>query len=161
MTNASILWRRLDLSGHESARIFFDQSHWNLEGTAVFAYNKQPCRLSYQILCDADWQTLSTKVTGWIANQSIEIEISVDDERCWWINSKEQKEVSNCLDIDLNFSPSTNLLPIRRLGLEIGQEAIVSAAWLRFPSFKLEALEQKYRRIDENMRAGGGVLELK
>jgi hypothetical protein len=51
--------------------------------------------------------------------------------------------------LDLNFSPSTNLLPIRRLNLAVGQEAQVKAAWLRFPSFELEPLSQVYRRIDE------------
>jgi hypothetical protein len=38
--------------------------------------------------------------------------------------------------------------PIRRLSLDIGQEAKVRAAWLRFPGFTLEPLEQLYRRID-------------
>lgn len=56
--------------------------------------------------------------------------------------------MADCIDLDLNFSPSTNLLPIRRLGLAVGQEAEVKAAWLRFPSFTLEALKQLYRRID-------------
>jgi hypothetical protein len=41
-------------------------------------------------------------------------------------------------------------LPIRRLGLEVGQEAEVKAAWLRFPSCKLEPLLQKYRRTGPN-----------
>lgn len=56
--------------------------------------------------------------------------------------------MAGCIDLDLNFSPSTNLLPIRRLGLAIGQEAVARAAWLRFPSFTLEPLEHLYRRID-------------
>ena len=56
--------------------------------------------------------------------------------------------VAGCVDLDLNFSPSTNLLPIRRLNLSVGQEAAVRAAWLRFPSFILEPLEQLYRRVD-------------
>ncbi len=54
-----------------------------------------------------------------------------------------------CIDLDLNFSPSTNLLPIRRLALTVGETADVRAAWLRFPSFKLEPLPQQYRRIGE------------
>jgi len=54
--------------------------------------------------------------------------------------------VAGCIDLDLNFSPSTNLLPIRRLSLTVGEEASVRAAWLRFPSFTLEPLEQIYRR---------------
>lgn len=53
------------------------------------------------------------------------------------------------MDVDLNFSPATNLLPIRRLGLEVGASAEVRAAWLRFPTFQLEPLVQQYRRLDE------------
>lgn len=53
--------------------------------------------------------------------------------------------MTGCLDLDLNFSPSTNLLPIRRLALAPGQSAEVKAAWLRFPSFTLEPFEQVYR----------------
>jgi hypothetical protein len=58
--------------------------------------------------------------------------------------------VAGCIDLDLNFSPSTNLLPVRRLGLSVGQRAGVNAAWLRFPSFTLEPLEQVYQRLSED-----------
>jgi len=61
--------------------------------------------------------------------------------------------------LDLNFSPATNLLPIRRLELAVGQEGEVRAAWLRFPGLKLEPLEQRYKRIDQNTyryESGGG-----
>lgn len=44
---------------------------------------------------------------------------------------------------------ATNALPIRRLGLAAGQAAEVRAAWLRFPSFALEPLEQVYRRTGD------------
>ncbi len=45
----------------------------------------------------------------------------------------ENEEVAVCVDIDLNFSSSTNLLPIRRLDLAIGQDAELTAAWLVSP----------------------------
>jgi hypothetical protein len=51
--------------------------------------------------------------------------------------------------VDLNFSPSTNLLPIRRLELAVGEEGPAAAAWLRFPSLRLERLDQTYRRLGE------------
>jgi hypothetical protein len=66
----------------------------------------------------------------------------------WFLNRIECPEVAGCIHQDLNFSPSTNLLPIRRLDLAMGQAASVNAAWLRFPSFSLEPLEQVYRRLD-------------
>ena len=68
--------------------------------------------------------------------------------------------MDGCIDLDLNFSPSTNLLPIRRLDLAIGTEAKVRAAWLRFPDFTLEPLDQLYRRTDlasYRYESGGGT----
>jgi hypothetical protein len=149
MTEHLILWRRLDQPGHESARLTRRESGWSLTGTAVFAHDRRPCRLDYQVTCDAVWQTISGKVEGWVGEKIVEIEISVDPQRRWRLNGVECPKVRGCTDLDLNFSPSTNLLPIRRLGLALGQGAEVRAAWLRFQSFTLEPLEQYYTRIDE------------
>ena len=120
-----------------------------MEGTAVFSHEKQPCRLDYQIICNDAWQTLSANVDGWLGNTSVDIQITTDATQHWWLNEVEQPDITGCIDIDLNFSPSTNILPIRRLNLAIGETAEVKAAWLRFPSFKLEVLPQQYRRLDE------------
>jgi hypothetical protein len=58
--------------------------------------------------------------------------------------------LQGCVDVDLGFSPSTNLLPIRRLNLAIGSRASVRAAWVRFPELTLEVLEQAYTRVGES-----------
>lgn len=155
----TILWRRLDQPGHESARLVLRDSHWDLMGTAVFADNDQPCRLDYLVVCDPKWHTVSGTVRGWIGNKIVEVELSVDPDRRWYLNRTEWDAVAGCVDLDLNFSPSTNLLPIRRLGLAVGQEAQVRAAWLRFPTFTLEPLGQVYRRTGVatyRYESGGG-----
>jgi hypothetical protein len=143
-----VLWRRLDQPGHESARLLFQEGCWHLIGTTVMAHDQKACRLDYQVVCNSAWETVSAKVTGWIGSETVDVDLAVDSARRWRLNGKECPEVSGCIDVDLNFSPSTNLLPIRRLALEVGQEATVRAAWLRFPSFDLEPLEQLYRRLD-------------
>jgi hypothetical protein len=124
-----------------------------------------PCRLDYQIVCDSRWHTRSARVGGWVGNSLIDIEIVVDLDQRWLLNQMDCPEVAGCVDLDLNFSPSTNLLPIRQVELAIGQEAEVRAAWLRFPSFTFELLAQRYRRIGENTyryesSGGGFVAEL-
>lgn len=78
------------------------------------------------------------------------IEVTADADRRWRLNGVECPAVLGCTDLDLNFSPSTNLLPIRRLGLAVGEETGVRAAWLRFPGFELEALEHRYCRLAED-----------
>src|SRR5512134_83189 len=146
----TILWRGFVLTGHEACRMYSHDSRWHLAGTAVFSHEGQPCRLGYQVVCDEAWRTLSAHVEGWLGNTSIEIGIRAQPDGTWSLNEVEQPDVKGCIDIDLNFSPSTNLLPLRRLNLGIGQTADVKAAWLRFPTFKLELLPQKYSRLDEH-----------
>jgi hypothetical protein len=146
----TILWQRLDRPGHETARLSRQEGGWDLSGTAVFAHEGRPCRLDYSILCDPAWRTTQARVDGWVGSETIRIEISAGSSARWWMNGSEILEVNGALDIDLNFSPSTNLLPIRRLDLAVGEEASVRAAWLRFPNFALEPLEQSYRRLPES-----------
>jgi hypothetical protein len=144
----SILWRGIEMPGHEACQLSAQNTQWHLAGAATFSYLQQPCRLDYMLVCHADWNTLRGRISGWVGDAAVEIEIAVDPERNWRLNGVECPAVAGWLDLDLNFSPSTNLLPIRRLGLAIGAQAEVNAAWLRFPSFKLEPLHQAYRRVD-------------
>lgn len=77
------------------------------------------------------------------------MDITADAAHTWFVNDEERPEIAGCIDIDLNFSPVTNTLPIRRLNLAVGQNAKVRSAWLRFPDFELKPLEQTYTRTDE------------
>jgi hypothetical protein len=159
LTIKSILWRSIYLPGHEACRLFSQSGEWQLAGTSVFSHNDQPCRLEYQVVCDASWNTRAAKISGWLGHADVEIKLTIDPEHNWQVNGLERPAVAGCIDLDLNFSPSTNLLPIRRLKLAVGEEAEVKAAWLRFPSFELEPLSQIYRRVDESTyryESGGG-----
>jgi hypothetical protein len=77
------------------------------------------------------------------------VEIAVDAQQRWSLNGIDCPRVAGCHDIDLSFSPATNLLPIRRLALRVGERANVRAAWLRFPAFSLEPLDQVYEHIGD------------
>ena len=149
MATNTILWRWMDRPGHEAARLQQVDGEWHLSGTSVFVHEGEPCRLDYHIVCDAAWRTVRARVDGWVGARTIECRIAAEAGR-WLLNGQEVPAVAGCVDVDLNFSPSTNLLPIRRLNLAVGQEGAVSAAWLRFPSFELERLDQTYRRTGEH-----------
>lgn len=51
------------------------------------------------------------------------------------------------MDIDLGFTPATNLIALRRLSLKVGQRAEAPAAYLRFPQMRLVMLPQTYLRV--------------
>jgi hypothetical protein len=48
-------------------------------------------------------------------------------------------------------SPVTNTLPIRRLKLAVGEDALVTAAWVKFPELTVSPLRQRYARLAENL----------
>jgi len=144
-----ILWRRLDLPGHEAAAITQQRNRWNLAGTALFAYRRESCRLGYEIECDMHGGTRDVTVRGQIGDSPVSLVLSRDTEGAWCANGAAQPALQGCIDVDLGFSPSTNLLPIRRLKLAIGARADVRAAWVRFPELTLEVLQQSYTRVAE------------
>lgn len=155
----TIVWRGITLPGYEYCQLSSQDAGWQLEGKAIFTYEGQPCQLDYHLSCDTTWHTISATVWGWVANTKVEIQIHTDSYRRWWLNQHEQPQVGGSIDLDLNFSPSTNLIPIRRLTLALGEQADITAAWLRFPSFSLESLQQRYTRLGESIyryESGGG-----
>jgi uncharacterized protein len=156
----TILWRRLDLAGHEIATLDELDHGWKLFGTALFSCEQGPARLDYAVDCDSVWRTESAKINGAIGKHRVNLTVSVNAGRRWHLNGIECGAVEGCIDIDLGFSPSTNLLAIRRLALAVGEEAAVRAAWLPFPSLDFALLPQVYRREGESTyryESGGGA----
>ncbi len=151
LSSASILWRGIQPPGHEVCRLYADEHYWYLDGTAAFSHEQLPCLLTYHIVCNKEWITVSASVEGWVGQRGIDIELKTDLHQQWWLNEGVVPNVSGSTELDLNFSPSTNTIAIRRLKLEIGEEKEITAAWLRFPSFTLEPLPQTYQRLEKNL----------
>lgn len=143
----TIMWQRLDVPGHEVATLRPTDGGWLLEGTVLVANEGRPCRLVYMIHCDGEWRTSRVDVHGEIGNARVRLELTRDSGGEWNANGQRIANVAGCVDVDLGFSPATNLLPIRRLGLAVGEQASVRAAWVRFPELTLEPLEQVYTRL--------------
>ena len=141
-----VLWQRLDLSGHELCELMVTDEARQLAGVALVTHGERPCRLDYSIDCDRAWVTHRAHVRGRIGLSDIEIVVEHDDAGAWRVNGVAQPSLDGCVDIDLGFSPATNLLPLRRLALAVGDRAPVRAAWVKFPTLELEVLEQTYTR---------------
>jgi len=143
----TILWRRLDLPGHEISSISPDADGWRLDGVAVLAESGRPCRIEYDISCDAQWKTRRCAIRGHVGERCVSLEVERSSAGLWSIGGTEMTALEGCDDIDLGFSPATNLLPIRRLALPVGAQSIVRAAWIRFPELTAEVLEQTYTHL--------------
>lgn len=154
------VWRRVDIDGREAATIHESQSGWRLFGVAEFREAEGASCLAYVIDCDRAWQTRSCEITGFMRRQPVSITIHRDAFNAWTVDGRPAAPVTGCVDIDLSFSPVTNVLPIRRLLPARGEIVHVRAAWLRVPELTLEPLDQTYTRVGQHhysYESGGGT----
>jgi uncharacterized protein len=145
---ATILWRRLDVPGHDAATLQLGGTGAVLSGMAVFQEG-EPTALAYFIHANRDWLTSEGHVWGWYGSEAVDLRLHRDGAGTWTLNDELCPEVQGCMDLDLSFTPATNLLPLRRLALAVGQSAEVRSAWLEWPRIRLSLLVQRYARRTE------------
>jgi hypothetical protein len=154
-----VIWRRIDGVGLEHFRMGANANGPTLSGTVVTAESGEPHSITYAIQCDPLWRTrevLVEAVRG-SRDEPVAIQLIVDGAGAWFRRAMSDRgvilepmpEFSECVDIDLGFTPATNTLPLRRLELAEGEYARVTACWVQFPSLELTRLPQQYTRVGQ------------
>ena len=149
---ATVLWRRLDVPGLEHAQLRTGAGGPRLTGTVLVAESATPLQLDYDVACSPAWETLHVTMTVTHGQAVRRAELETDALHRWWMDGVEVPSVAGCTDVDLSLTPSTNTLPIHRLGLlelGLGEQRDVRAAWVRFPELAVEPLPQRYTRVGE------------
>jgi hypothetical protein len=143
-----ILWQGLIAPSMERFIAARTQTGFQLSGLILQAHQDAPYMVRYSIELDEAWRTRSVKVEVENDGQH-RIALEADGAGHWSRDGEALPSVDRCLDVDLEWSPSTNTLPIRRLSFSVGETKTVVAAWVRFPSLEVQRLEQSYERLDE------------
>jgi hypothetical protein len=68
----------------------------------------------------------------------------------WRVNGSPVAGLDDLLDLDLGFTPATNFLQLRRVGLAVGEVAEFSVAWCDGVTERLSRLPQHYERRTAN-----------
>lgn len=151
MTNvASVLWRCIDKAGHDFCRLGRDPSGWRVEGVSVFLQDFQPAMLSYSVECNPRWETVSGRVRGSIGSQNANYAITRQNG-IWTLNGAPVESLDDLVDLDLSFTPATNLIQIRRISLPENEIVEAPVAWFDVLSGTLTRLPQIYQRRSERL----------
>jgi hypothetical protein len=143
-----ILWRRLDAPGHDACRLEQTGDGWRLDGAAAFRHDGAPARLAYRVACDEAWRTREGAVRGWVGARPVDLTVRRAADGGWTLNGAVVPRLDDCVDLDLGFTPATNLFQLRRLALAEREAADVPVAWLDAPAGTLDLLRQRYERRD-------------
>jgi hypothetical protein len=140
------LWEWIGDRGCERFELARTDTGRVLRGTILGLDADVPVEARYLVECDAAWRTVRADVTVRMDGADRTLALTVEDGR-WRANGIEQPALAGCVDVDLEWSPSTNTLPLRRLDIPIGAASPeLVMAWVRFPSLTVEPLPQVYRR---------------
>ncbi|MTI01337.1 putative glycolipid-binding domain-containing protein [Roseibium sp. RKSG952] len=147
---ATAHWRRLDQQGTDRCTLSQLDSGWILVGQAIWHDSSIDHCLTYDVRCDPDWHSLSADVGGEFGGRDIALRLHRTAEG-WFLNDKLQENTAECIDLDLSFTPATNLLPLRRLGLRNTASAPVKAAWLKPDLASIAQLDQIYSCLSQEL----------
>jgi len=139
----SVLWRGPDGS-IERCSLIENRAGVRLAGTVLVAHERAPVEVRHASDLDRRWQTRRAEVR---ITDGPALLLDSDGRGHWGADGKRVLALDGCRDVDLEISPSTNTLPIRRLAPAEGRTVAARAAWVRFPSLDLEPLEQTYERL--------------
>ncbi|MDX6556268.1 MAG: uncharacterized protein QOD86_2463 [Miltoncostaeaceae bacterium] len=123
----------------------------------------RPYRLEYLLEADADWHARHLKVAAAGDGWNRMVELTSDGAGHWTCvgggegapdlpaAGGDSAALEGAFDVDLAFSPMTNLIPVRRAGLHLGPGPVLDlvAAWVSVPDLAVHRSEQRY----ENVRA--------
>jgi hypothetical protein len=143
---AAIRWRSLHRPGTDRCELQPTATGARLVGAARYDAGPGPAQLEYRVACDRAWRTTDASVEGVLAGRDVRFDLTRTADGLWTLNGSPVPAVQGCLDLDLGFTPATNLLAIRRLALSVGQAAEAPAAWLDVDAAALSVLPQRYDR---------------
>ncbi|MFN3208253.1 MAG: putative glycolipid-binding domain-containing protein [Roseovarius sp.] len=144
-TVATITWRALYCEGQDTCRLARADHGWLLVGHARFHDDTGFAALDYVVRCTEDWRTLDADIAG--THGESEVRLHADHRNgAWLLNETPQPGLEDVTDIDLSFTPATNLMPLRRLAKQQDDTLTTRAAWLHYPAAALVPLDQAYQR---------------
>lgn len=145
-----ILWESTDSQSVEYFHLVADNAYV-FEGTVVMRLDMLLTRITYTIECDKAWNTRAVVIHQERPDDVKRLTLKVSEEQIWQTDGSTMPFTAGIHDVDLEITPSTNTLPIRRLDLKVGESQQVDAVWVRFPSLTLERLHQRYTRIGQRL----------
>lgn len=119
----SVLWSSHDRSSYDRAVLTVDTGSTKLSGTTLLTIDDDPFEIHYTVITDkaGSTRTVGVRVQG--PDTDRRLALSADGTGSWSVGGDVVLNLQGALDVDLAWTPATNSLPIRRLGLAVGDSA--------------------------------------
>jgi hypothetical protein len=144
-------WQRRDITALENFSLQSAHGLLFLTGQITAAVASVPYFVNYSVVCGEDWITREAHVHVTRGGVPAFIRLVRSDAGLWEIDGVGRPDLEGATDLDIEWTPATNALPVNRLRLAVGDSRNVDAAWVRVPDLTVELLQQTYRRTLEDV----------
>ena len=151
---SELIWQHLDQPGWEHVRVQDDHPGWTVfDSIFVRHHGGQVLRGGYTLVTDKQWRTLEVRLMVETEPGSMEgIHLLTEGDGHWMdAYEKPMPELEGCLDVDIQWSPLTNTLPVNRLPLAAGEEQELKVAYIALPQLTVQPVAQRYERLADNL----------
>jgi hypothetical protein len=144
-------WRHLGArDGFEVLFLRRGTDGYHFEGHSTAVEDGEAWGIRYTVTLDPGWTTRSAHIVGRSTTGAHEVRLEGDGTGAWRVDGRPAPELTGCVDVDLEASVFTNTLPVQRLRLDVGQQADAPAAYVRALDLRVERLEQRYARMQDD-----------
>ena len=143
-----IAWEWVDRPGLEHLSLSVGDADIAADGVVVVDLDRAPTRLRYAISCDGTWRVRSASLSLECGAERRSLELAREDGGFWVVDGARRRDLDGCTEIDIQGTPFTNTLPIRRLGLPADAPQLLRVAYVIVPALTVEAGAQEYTRLD-------------
>lgn len=139
-----VVWTSASLESMEDCVIHEQAAGVALSSSTTLRLDDHLGRIDYELEADARWRTLGATIT--VSGRS-DRRISIEHgDGGWIVDGTARPDLAMCVDLDLGWTPATNILPMRRALGGTGASVDTTSAWVRFPEFDVVAAHQTYTR---------------
>jgi uncharacterized protein len=119
---------------------------WRFSGMLVARLQGGPLAARYEILVDETFKSRSLTIESMRVGKVTMRRVQFRGDK-WLVDGKNRTDFRECTDVDIETSPVTNTIPIRRYRLKVGERVDLTVVWVRIPSLKVTPLKQSYERL--------------
>lgn len=145
------LWRSLDHAGFEHVRVDDSHPEWDVYDSMIVREHQGEIRRGgYTLIVDKAFRTLEIRIMAEYEPGSMAALHLLASGDGRWTDGDERHipSLDGVIDVDIQWSPLTNTLPVRRLDLREGAEHDIPVAYIALPELALSRVSQRYTRVD-------------
>ena len=144
---ADIGWTALQWPGMEHVVVSADEDGQRAEGHVLMAENEL-VTVRYSLACGPRWRFKTVTVSVTSAAGRRVLTLARDANGGWLADGQARPDLGPCDDIDINCTPLTNTLPIRRIDWSAGKACDIGVAYVSVPELDVRKVRQRYTPLD-------------